>query len=203
MAPTVARLKGHGIAQWSVVYNKQCTDSSWKVASNSTAQNKTAMMESMAKLGFTPSEPPAAIANDGAYVKLDDDIAQVAVAVKAYITQNGSAFDAMRGGVGAAVDNVVTRTGRFMGDRSDGRRSNTESGDVLSVIESWLLWCETDGSFTKDDVQDSIRHAEKLKTEKLPCIRLSMTISKGYTYASYRYGHWMLRVCHSGAMGYV
>ena len=40
-----------------------------------------------------------------------------------------------------------------------GRRSSTETGDVLSIIESWLLWCETYGSFTKDDVQDSIRHA--------------------------------------------
>ena len=159
LAPTVARLKEHGIAQWSVVYNRQCTDSSWKVATNTGTQNKGAMMESTAKLGFTPSTHPVAIASDGAYVKLDDDIAQVAVAVKAYITQNGSAFDAMRGGVGEAVDNAVTRTCQFMGDRSDGRRSNTESGDVLSVIESWLLWCETYGSFTKDDVQDSIRHA--------------------------------------------
>ena len=106
MAPTVARLKEHGIAQWSVVYNKQCTDSSWKVASNSTAQNKTAMMESMAKLGFIPSTPPTALAGESTYDKDEDDITQVAVAVKAYITQNGSAFDAMRGGVGEAVDNA-------------------------------------------------------------------------------------------------
>ena len=104
LAPTVARLKEHGIAQWSVVYNRQCTDSSWEVATNTGTENKQAMMESMAKLGFTPSEPPAAIANDGAYVKLDDDIAQVAVAVKAYITQNDLAFDAMRGGVGEVVE---------------------------------------------------------------------------------------------------
>ena len=111
------------------------------------------------ELGFTPSAPPTALASESTYDQDEDDLTQVAFAVKAYITQNGSDVDAMRGGVGEAVDNAVTRTGRFMGGRSDGRRSNTESGDVLSVIESWVLWCETYGSFTRDDVQDSIRHA--------------------------------------------
>ena len=102
----MARLKEHGIAQWSVIYNRQCTDSSWKADGNTRTQNQAAMMKSMAKLGFVPSEPPAALAADAKYVKNDDDITQVAVAVKAYITQNGSAFDAMRGGVGEAVDNA-------------------------------------------------------------------------------------------------
>ena len=159
LAPTVARLKEHGIASWSVIYNKQITDSSWKKVENSATQNKAAMMVAMAKLGFAPSPPPATLKAEATYNETEDNIAQVAFAVKTYMTQNGSAFDTMRGGVGDAVDNAVTRTGRYMGDRSDGRRSSTETGDVLSIIESWLLWCETYGSFTKDDVQDSIRHA--------------------------------------------
>ena len=53
-----------------------------------------------------PSTPPTALAGESTYDKDEDDITQVAVAVKAYITQNGSAFDAMRGGVGEAVDNA-------------------------------------------------------------------------------------------------
>ena len=64
------------------------------------------MMEAMAKLGFVPSAPPTNLAAAGSYVKDDDDCTHVAVPVKAYITQNGSAFDAMRGGVGEAVDNA-------------------------------------------------------------------------------------------------
>ena len=108
-------------------------------------------MAAMAKLGFVPSPPPATLKAEATYNETEDNIAQVAFAVKTYMTQNGSAFDTMRGGVGDAVDNAVTRTGRYMGDRSDGRRSSTETGDVLSIIESWLLWCETYGSFTKDD----------------------------------------------------
>ena len=74
------------------------------MATNTREQNMTAMMESMAKLGFKPSEPPVALAAATDYDKDDDEITQVAVVVKAYITQNGSAFDAMRGGVGEAVD---------------------------------------------------------------------------------------------------
>ena len=160
LAPTIARLKERGIAQWSVIYNKQITaDSTWKKSANTAEQNKLAMMAAMNKLGFIPSEPPATLKANAGYNKTEDDSMQVAFAVKAYLTQNGTAFDAMRGAVGVAVDNAVTRTGRYMGDRSDGRRSETESGDILSVIESWHLWCETYGSFTKDDVQDSIRHA--------------------------------------------
>lgn len=160
LAPTIARLKEHGIAQWSVIYNKQITaTSTWKQSTNTAEENRTALMAAMDELGFIPSEPPATLKADAAYNKKEDDAQQVAFAVKAYLSQNGTAFDAMRGGVGVAVDNAVTRTGRYMGDRSDGRRSETESGDILSIIESWLLWCETFGSFTKDDVQDSIRHA--------------------------------------------
>ena len=35
LAPTIARLKEHGIAQWSVIYNKQITaDSTWKQSTN-------------------------------------------------------------------------------------------------------------------------------------------------------------------------
>ena len=96
------------------MYNRQCTDSSWRKNDNTREQNQAAMMEAMAKLGFVPSAPPTNLAAAGSYVKDDDDCTHVAVPVKAYITQNGSAFDAMRGGVGEAVDNAVTRTGRFM-----------------------------------------------------------------------------------------
>ena len=41
------------------------------------------------------------------------------------------------------------------------------------------------------------------ETEKSPCIRLSLTVSKVIRMLPTVTGHWMLRVCHSGAMGYV
>ena len=80
MAPTVARLKEHGIASWSVIYNKQITDSSWKKAENSATQNKAAMMAAMAKLGFVPSPPPATLKAEATYNETEDNIAQVAFA---------------------------------------------------------------------------------------------------------------------------
>ena len=62
--------------------------------------HKSAMMAAMSELGFMPSVPPSTLAAADGYSKTEDDITQIAFAVKAYLSQNGTAFDAMRGGVG-------------------------------------------------------------------------------------------------------
>ena len=67
------------------------------------------MMTAMAKLGFVPSLPPTSLSSESDYDEDEDKRQQVVLAIKAYMTQNGSAFDTMRGAVGDAVDNAVTR----------------------------------------------------------------------------------------------
>jgi hypothetical protein len=158
LVPTIVRLKEHGIAGWSIHTNETMQYKAVENDERDLPDKLYSAIEYYAKLGYVQRPTEAMFKMCTAATQMEH-AKKAKKASKFYIKQNGVLYDTLRSEVGRAVTDVVTGSGLFLGDRSEGRRVQAASGDAASILEAWLLQTETFGVFAKDDSLNGIMHA--------------------------------------------